>query len=233
MNVEIVALTQPFVKDKTGKTLTAEEFIVYAARVSSPSNQLNLETAPQLIRYCIKRGHWSIFDQVYMTLEIRTSRAIAAQMLRHWSFRFQEFSQRYAAVDSKGWEQTQLRESHAKGNRQGSGQTIDVTDPRQVKFDEAVSGAFSCYTGLLEQGIAPESARMCLPLCTATTLYMTGSVRSWIHYFAQRVDSHAQLEHQVVAGEGLMIFKEHFPNIVEALAHEDVKELASAAPLLT
>jgi thymidylate synthase (FAD) len=216
VNAKVVAVTQPLV-EKDGVKLTAEEFIVYAARVSNPSNQLNTETAGKLLKYCITHGHWSIFEQSSMTVEIKTSRAISAQILRHRSFCFQEFSQRYAV--STEFEDIELRTQDPK-NRQASGETID-----DLEMDEAVREhvwrSNKLYSYLLSKGASKETARMVLPLCTQTTLYMTGSVRSWIHCFDQRCASGIQKEHRLLA---LKIrdecFKQHFPIIHDLITNQ-------------
>lgn len=196
--------------------MTPEELIIYTARVSSPTNQNNHATAPRLIKYLINHKHWSPFEMVDWTVEIYTSRAIAAQILRHRSFSFQEFSQRYATVDATEFPMPEMRMAHKAGNRQGSG---------EVCHDERVNGlvinqiqqATDLYARLLEQGVAPETARMVLPLCTPTRLYMKGSVRSWIHYFSARCDPHTQKEHRLIAKEIRNLFTKRFPKIAEAL----------------
>lgn len=214
MEVKLVAITSPVIEDTSGKKLTAQEFIVYCARVSNPSNQLNTETAPRLLAYCIKNKHWSIFEQVSFTVEIKTSRAIAQQILRHRSFSFQEFSQRYAVV-SAGCEEVELR-MKGSTNRQGS---VESETDQYVKRAvlECIEFSEHTYTALLERGIAPECARFVLPLATKTTLYMTGSVRSWIHYLEQRTSPHAQKEHRLVAIEIDKIFAGQFPDIALAI----------------
>ena len=209
MNVSLIAVTKPLVKGIN----TADELISYCARVSNPSNQLNVETAPRLLRYCVKHGHWSIFETVSMTVEIVTSRAIAAQLLRHRSFTFQEFSQRYA--ESMGHENVELR-LQDKTNRQASGEVCD--DFRGV-VEWRVKEAFSAYRMLIEQGISKETARMILPLCTQTTLYMTGNVRSWIHYLEQRCAAGTQKEHRDLALAINVIFENTFPTVAKAI-HE-------------
>jgi thymidylate synthase (FAD) len=209
MNVKLIAVTKPLVEG----IKTADELISYCARVSNPANQLNVETAPRLLRYCVKHGHWSIFETVSMTVEIVTSRAIAAQLLRHRSFTFQEFSQRYA--ESQTYEITELRTQDAK-NRQGSGVVIDDNQLKK-NVDNAVLTSFICYKILIESGVSKETARMVLPLCTQTTLYMTGNVRSWIHYLEQRCAEGTQKEHRDVAQAIKQIFTTQFPTVAEAI----------------
>lgn len=192
MNVKLVAITKPTIGDGT---MTASDFITFAARVSNPSNQMSLLTAPKLLAYCIKHGHWSIFEQASMTVEIQTSRAISAQILRHRSFCFQEFSQRYAPSDAA--EPVELR-TQDRANRQGSGDVY----PQEWAIEavaKSVDMAFRTYRTLIQEGVSRETARMVLPLCTQTTLYMTGNIRSWIHYFDQRCAKGTQKEHRDIA----------------------------------
>jgi thymidylate synthase (FAD) len=230
MNVELVSLTQSFVKEAT---LTPEDLIVYIARVSNPSNQLNTETSDKLLAYLIKNKHWSPFEMVDMTVEIVTSRGIAQQILRHRSFSFQEFSQRYASVTD--FEPIQLRKQADK-NRQSSSDVAEFTGDDTIKLSDAYYGAGGhipveqaieatlrqckeLYEGLLSHGIAKECARFVLPITTQTKIYMKGSIRSWIHYLQIRCDQHTQLEHRQIADEIRLIFDVEFPNISKALAH--------------
>lgn len=204
MTTTLISLTQPI---QPG--LTAEQLIVQIARVSNPSNQDNHETAPRLIAYLIDNKHWSPFEMVDMTVDVTTSRAIAAQILRHRSFCFQEFSQRYAKA--KGYEPIQLR-LQAVTNRQSSTDAID-NPALDARVDAAMDGLFDLYDGLLGHGVAKEVARMVLPLTTTTRIYMKGSVRSWIHYLKIRMDGHTQLEHRQLAEQIARIFREQFPVI--------------------
>lgn len=209
MNVKLIAVTKPLVEGIN----TADELISYCARVSNPANQLNVETAPRLLRYCVKHGHWSIFETVSMTVEIVTSRAIAAQLLRHRSFTFQEFSQRYA--QSATYEPIELR-LQDKTNRQASGEVYkDAINKGMV--NGVVLEAFQAYNLLLQYGVSKETARMVLPLCTQTTLYMTGNVRSWIHYLEQRCAEGTQKEHRDVAQAIKKIFNQQFPSVAQAI----------------
>lgn len=214
MNVRLIAITKPAddLQEHHG-IWTAEDLIVYAARVSNPANQLNKETAPRLINYCIKHGHWSIFETASMTVEIETSRAIAAQILRHRSFTFQEFSQRYALA--QGFEPVELRKQHPK-NRQASGEVINDAE-LAYSVEEAVSKCARIYQQLVDAGVSKETARMVLPLCTTTRLYVTGNVRSWIHYLEQRTADGTQKEHRDIALAIKHIFTDKFPNIARAL----------------
>ena len=199
-------------------TPDAEQLMAYIARVSNPSNQDN-EKYSGLLKYCIKHNHWSVFEQSTMTLEIETTRAIAAQILRHRSFTFQEFSQRYAASTALGEiDLPELRKQDLK-NRQNS---TDDLDPKTVdKFERQMitlfSSAKSLYTQMLDAGVAKECARMVLPLCTPTRIYMTGSCRSWIHYINLRSAHGTQKEHMVIAESCRKVFTEQFPSVSEAL----------------
>ena len=198
-------------------TPDAEKTMAYIARVSNPSNQDN-EKYAGLLKYCIKHNHWSVFEQSSMTLEIETTRAIAAQILRHRSFTYQEFSQRYAASTALGdIDLPELRRQDLK-NRQNS---TDDLDPEMVeKFEKQMitlfSSAKSLYEQMLSQGVAKECARMVLPLCTPTRIYMTGSCRSWIHYINLRSAHGTQKEHMVIAEACRKVFTEQFPAVSEA-----------------
>ena len=199
-------------------TPDAEQTMAYIARVSNPSNQDN-EKYSGLLKYCIKHNHWSVFEQSSMTLEIETTRAIAAQVLRHRSFTFQEFSQRYAASTALGdIDLPELRKQDLK-NRQNS---TDDLDPKMVeKFEKQMITLFSSskalYEQMLSQGVAKECARMVLPLCTPTRIYMTGSCRSWIHYINLRSAHGTQKEHMEIAEACRKVFTEQFPAVSEAL----------------
>ena len=197
----------------------AEQHIAYCARVSNPANQDN-ENFAGLLKYCIKHKHWSIFEQAFMTLEIETTRGLAAQILRHRSFTFQEFSQRYADSSLLGntIDVPELRRQDTK-NRQNS---INDVDPEligkyhtkiQLHFDEAMK----LYQEMLDMGIAKECARFVLPLATPTRLYMSGSLRSWMHYIDLRSANGTQKEHMEIAEMCKAIFSEQFPIIAEAL----------------
>tara|TARA_Y100001937_G_C7104468_1_gene324209 strand:- start:815 stop:1408 length:594 start_codon:yes stop_codon:yes gene_type:complete len=193
--------------------------MAYVARVSNPKNQDNDKFAG-LLKYCIKHGHWSVFEQAFMTVEINTTRGLAAQILRHRSFTYQEFSQRYA--DSSMLGDTiplpELRRQDDK-NRQNS---IDDVDPLVVqdfnsKMQKHFVDGMKLYKEMLEAGIAKECARFVLPLATPTRIYMTGSVRSWIHYIDLRSAHGTQKEHMNVAEGVRRIFTEQFPTVAEAL----------------
>lgn len=213
MKVKLISITKP-VSEET-KNLTAEELTAYVARVSNPANQMNSETAPKLLGYCIKNAHWSVFEHINFTVEIKTSRAIAAQILRHRSAVFQEFSQRYAeAMDNEFYP---ARRQDQK-NRQNS--IDDMNDEDQTWFNDAQKknweSASSMYKEALKRGIAKEQARFLLPLSTQTTIYMTNNVRNWIHYIDLRTTQGTQLEHREIALEIKEIFKKEFPAIAEA-----------------
>ena len=199
-------------------TPDAEKTMAYIARVSNPKNQDN-ENFSGLLRYCIKHQHWSVFEQSSMTLEIETTRGIAAQILRHRSFTYQEFSQRYADSNLLGdIELPELRRQDDK-NRQNS---IDDLEPEMVeKFNRQMntlfSSAFGLYNQMLQAGVAKECARFVLPLATPTRIYMTGSCRSWIHYINLRSAHGTQKEHMDIANTCKKIFVEQFPTVSEAL----------------
>ena len=189
MNVELVSITPD-----------AEKTMAHIARVSNPNNQDNPNYAG-LLRYCIKHNHWSVFEQSSMTLEIETTRAIAAQILRHRSFTFQEFSQRYAQSNELGKiELPDLRKQDLK-NRQNSTDDLDpfVRQKLEAQMITLFSSAQALYNQMIEEGVAKECARMVLPLCTPTRIYMTGSVRSWIHYIELRSANGTQKEHMDIA----------------------------------
>ena len=199
-------------------TPDAEKNMAFVARVSNPSNQTN-ENFSGLLAYCIKHQHWSVFEQAHMTLEIETTRAIAAQILRHRSFTFQEFSQRYAKSNELGEIQLpELRRQDVK-NRQNSIDDLDekVVDKLNRQMITLFSSAESLYRQMIDEGVAKECARMVLPLCTPTRIYMTGSVRSWIHYINLRSAHGTQKEHMEIAVACRNVFKEQFPVVSEAL----------------
>lgn len=216
INVKLVAITKGF-GDLEGKS--PQDVISYVARVSNPQNQENFDTAPKLLAYCIKNKHWSVFETVSLTLEINTTRAIAAQILRHRSFTFQEFSQRYADVTKLGEiKAPSLRRQDLK-NRQNS--IDDFPDQEKTILEGLINTHFAqsqlLYEQLLHQGVAKECARFVLPLATPTRIYMTGSVRSFIHWIELREKNGTQREHQLLALEAKDIFKQQFPDIAKAL----------------
>ena len=200
-------------------TPDAEKTMAYIARVSNPSNQNN-DDFSGLLKYCIKHQHWSVFEQSSMTLEIETSRAIAAQILRHRSFTFQEFSQRYADTNliAEKIPLPALRKQDLK-NRQNSTDDLDefVKQDIEMTITAHFNNAEKLYKRMLEAGVAKECARMVLPLATPTRLYMTGSCRSWIHYINLRSAHGTQKEHMDIAKECRKVFTEQFPSVSEAL----------------
>ena len=202
-------------------TPDTEKVIGYCARVSNPANQDNPDVA-RLLRYCVGHGHWSIFEQASMCVEIKTTRAIAAQILRHRSFAFQEFSQRYATVvEDIDVPEMRLAGAH---NRQSSLPIPKIEELTKEQQDalylvgSAIEFATDVYRDLMAHGIAAETARMVLPMCTPTTMYMSGTIRSWIHYVQLRTRPDTQLEHRDIAQGVQNIMLEHLPIIMEALS---------------
>jgi len=197
----------------------AEKHIAYCARVSNPSNQGN-DSFDGLIKYCIKHRHWSIFEQAFLTIELETTRAIAAQVLRHRSFTFQEFSQRYAdsSLLSNKIPLPQLRRQDNK-NRQNSTDDLDpfLQQNLELQMQTLFDSSMALYQQMLERGVAKECARNVLPMCVPTKMYMSGSVRSWVHYIDLRSANGTQKEHMDLANECKAIFVEQFPVIASAL----------------
>lgn len=211
MNVKLVSLTDP----KFGSVISsAEELIVYCARVSNPLNQLNTETSPKLLNYLIKHNHWSPFEMASMTVEIQTSRAIASQILRHRSFSFQEFSQRYS--NATELENIEWR-MQGKTNRQVGDEVVNLPSSLDLRLKTLQQECLDVYNSLLKEGIAKECARMVLPLNTMTKIYMSGTIRSWIHYINIRTEESTQKEHRDIALGIKKILMENFPNTSTAL----------------
>jgi len=208
MNVKLISVTPD-----------AEKMMGYVARVSNPSNQENPKVAG-LLKYCVKHQHWSVFEQSFMTLEIETTRGLAAQILRHRSFTFQEFSQRYAdsSLLSTNIPLPELRRQDTK-NRQNSIDDIDEfkVQKYQMLMQDHFRDAMALYQTMLDDGIAKECARFVLPLATPTRLYMSGSCRSWIHYIDLRSAHGTQKEHMDIAEACKNVFVEQFPTVAEAL----------------
>ena len=208
MNVKLISVTPD-----------AEKTMAYVARVSNPKNQTN-ENYAKLLGYCIKHNHWSVFEQSFMTLEIETTRGLAAQILRHRSFTFQEFSQRYA--DSSMLADTiplfDLRRQDIK-NRQNSTDDLDpkLVHDYEIGIKNHFENAMWLYKDMLDNGVAKECARFVLPLATPTRLYMSGSCRSWIHYINLRSAHGTQKEHMDIAEACKNVFVEQFPTVAEAL----------------
>ena len=213
--VKLISLSKPSALSECN---TPEELIAYAARVSNPTNQNNTKTASKLLRYLIRENHWSPFEMVHMTLEITTTRDISRQILRHRSFSFQEFSQRYAV--SENFENREARLQDTK-NRQNSIETDDALLAEEWRMiqNDLINHAKNAYSWALGKGIAKEQARAVLPEGnTVTTLYMAGSLRSWIHYCDLRMANGTQKEHMDVAKKCWDVIGAHFPSVVEALS---------------
>lgn len=201
-------------------TESVEDFVAYVARVSNPTNQANTATAPRLLKYLMKNQHWSPFEMVSLTMEINTTRDIARQILRHRSFAFQEFSQRYASAEALGFETREARMQDSK-NRQASLETTDreLAELWQEKQLELLRKTREVYSWALSNGIAKEQSRAVLPEGnTQSRLYMAGTLRSWLHYCILRTEMGTQKEHRVVAEQCFDIVKQEFPSIAELLA---------------
>lgn len=203
-------------------TPNAEEMIVKMARVSAPSNQDNMDTAPRLLRYLIKHKHWSPFEMANMCVEIETTRAISPQILRHRSFSFQEFSQRYADTNELGSAVIPHLRRQDNKNRQNS---IDDLSAEEIggyyrRISALYEDAEHLYREMISNGIAKECARSVLPLSTQTRLFMNGTIRSWIHYLQLRESNGTQLEHRQIALAIKKIFSQQFPVISEAIWNE-------------
>jgi thymidylate synthase (FAD) len=218
--VNLVGITQPN-EEYTG-CKTANELIAWAARVSNPSNQNNTATAPKLVQYLIKNQHFSPLEMVHVSLEIRTTRDIARQILRHRSFSFQEYSQRYAdPTKDLGFVKRDARLQDVK-NRQNSIETgpdnVRLADEWQAMQDYALYAAKDTYKWAIENGIAKEQARAVLPEgLTESVMIMSGSLRSWVHYIELRTDCGTQKEHRIVASQCKTIIAQHFPDVVKGL----------------
>jgi thymidylate synthase (FAD) len=200
-------------------TPDAEKLMAYCARVSNPSNQ-DSDNYAKLLAYCIKNKHWSIFEMASMGLEVNTTRGIAAQILRHRSFNFQEFSQRYADTTLLA-EEIPLFELRRQDNKNRQNSIDDISDEVRAKWAmkirEHFAKAKSIYDGMIADGVAKECARFVLPLATPTRLYIHGNIRSWIHYIELRSSNGTQKEHMLIAEEAKRIFSEQFPTVSEAL----------------
>ena len=212
MNVDLVWVTP-----------SAEEMIVKMARVSAPKNQDNMDTAPRLLQYLIKHKHWSPFEMANMCVEIETTRAISPQILRHRSFSFQEFSQRYADTNELGSAVIPHLRRQDNKNRQNS---IDDLSPELIasyyrRISQICEDAEHLYREMISNGVAKECARSILPLSTQTRLFMNGTLRSWIHYLQLRTDNGTQLEHQQIAQQIKQIFCDQFPVIGQAVFQEE------------
>ncbi len=220
--VKLIGVTE----SKIPEVPTVNDMLAYIARVSNPSNQLNTETAPKLLKYLVKNQHWSPFEMAHMVVEINTTRDIARQILRHRSFSFQEFSQRYARADDLGFEVREARMQDLK-NRQASLETDDkeLVEVWQSQQQDVLRVVKRAYTWALTNGIAKEQARAVLPEgLTHSRLYMAGSVRSWIHYCMLRTDMGTQKEHREVAQACLDILLGEFPALKDVLHNENLSE---------
>jgi thymidylate synthase (FAD) len=216
--VRLVAITKPVIDDNP-EIETAEQFIAYAARVSNPANQHNTKTAPKLVKYLLEENHFSPLEMASMTLEICSTRDIVRQILRHRSFSFQEFSQRYAVADSFDYREARLQDLK---NRQNS---IELTEDKleleqewwNIQYD-ILEKVKKGYKWALDNGIAKEQARAVLPEgMTMSRVYMAGTIRSWVHYCQLRMANGTQKEHQIIAQDCWKIINRQFPSIVEAL----------------
>ena len=200
-------------------TPEAERLIVKTARVSAPQNEDNLATGPRLLKYLIKHKHWSPFEMANMCLEIHTQRDISAQIIRHRSFSFQEFSQRYAET-----EQAKIPKFRRQDSRNRQNSIDDLTDEQIDLLEELaykhIKEGYELYQTMLEMGVAKETARRHLPMCSPTRIYMNGTLRSWIHYIDLRTDPGTQWEHRTIANQAKIIFEQQFPVISEALWYE-------------
>jgi thymidylate synthase (FAD) len=238
MNVKLVSVTSSRIESL--QDISPEQIIIYIARVSSGRKDL-IEDYPRLIKYLIKNKHWSPFEMASMCVEIETSRAIAQQILRHRSFTFQEFSQRYAIAQDM--EDVELR-MQAEKNRQSSTDAFDPEISVHMPNNDKIIGRASdlvgdhltvsqrLYAALIEEGVAKETARFVLPLTTQTRLYMNGTVRSWIHYLQIRDDGHVQREHRLIAKEIKQIFVRQFPVTSTALGWTELQEPEPINPAL-
>jgi thymidylate synthase (FAD) len=220
---KIISISQPLIVDPiTNKQMNANDFIAYCARVSNPSNQMNTQTSDKLLKYCIKNNHWSIFEMVNVVMEINTTRDIARQILRHRSFSFQEFSQRYAdPVNDLGFTLREARLQDVK-NRQNS---FD-TDDKELQLNwnaiqtDAINVSKKAYAWAISNGIAKEQARTVLPEgLTLSRMYMNGSLRSWIHYCMLRCDKSTQKEHREVAVSAASQLSNNFSFLKDVFAN--------------
>lgn len=220
---KLIAATKSFIvinpEENQAQPVTIGEILAYVARVSNPGNQLNNQTAPKLLSYCLNHGHWSVFETCSLTVEITTSRAIAQQILRHWSLHFQEFSQRYAEAVS--YEPAEARRQ-AKKNRQDS--IDDLPESDKAWFNEAQEKVwelgFGLYQESIRRGIALECARFLLPLATTTTIYITGTIRSLIHYCLSRCPKGVQKEHRDIAWAVLDVLLKEVPELAAYMAEK-------------
>lgn len=215
-NVKLVSMTYPCLEEVE----TPEELIAYCARVSNPANQNNKETASKLLKYLVKNSHWSPLEMVDVTVEIQCARDIGRQILRHRSFSFQEFSQRYAEAQNFTWREARIQDVK---NRQNSNKIEDkeLKEYWERLQEDVLTTAKSAYTSALQAGIAKEVARVLLPEgMTMSTMYMKGSLRSWIHYCDLRMGNGTQLEHKLIAESCWKLIVAEFPSLVEILQND-------------
>lgn len=215
-SVKLVSMTQPVLEEVE----TPEELVAYCARVSNPANQNNKETATKLLKYLVKNSHWSPLEMVDVTMEIRCARDIGRQILRHRSFSFQEFSQRYAEAQTFTWRECRTQDSK---NRQNSNKTMDkdLLDYWQRLQEDVLIISKNAYKSALAEGIAKEVARTLLPEgMTMSTMYMKGSLRSWVHYCDLRMGNGTQKEHKLIAEDCWRLITEQFPSLVDILKGE-------------
>jgi len=228
---QIVAVTQPLINDELYNTMSIDDFIAYCARVSNPSNQMNNLTAPKLLRYCAEHKHWSIFEMVNLVIEVNTTRDIGRQILRHRSFSFQEFSQRYADPTQLGFQTKEARLQDTK-NRQNSTEIDHYDDAQQKLFYDweqrqksVIENVTENYKWAIDNGIAKEQARAVLPEgLTMSRLYINGTLRSWIHYCQLRTGNGTQKEHRDIAISAWDQIIEIFPSLKGMIEIEEHAE---------
>ena len=205
--VRLISKSKPVITDIPG----SEELISFCARVSNKSNQHNYKTAPKLIDYCIKNKHWSILETINICFEVKTTRMVSAQILRH-GHKAQELSQRYTGV-SIAYPELRMRGST---NRQGSLDTLASPELHNEAV-EALNAIYDTYKKLIDSGVALECARAILPMCSETTMYLNNTLRGWIHYCLVRVDKHTQKEHREIAKEIFNILRKEYPNVIKSI----------------
>ena len=214
MKVKLISITKPVAEDLSH--FSTEDLIAHAARVSNPSNQLSTETAPKLLKYCLKHSHWSIFETVSATVEVTTSLSISAQILRHRSFTFQQFSGRYSKLSEMELYSARRQDLKNKQNSLDDMEDIDK-DWFKMAQERVWQQSINLYREGLDRGIAKEQMRFLLPSNTQTTLYMTGNLRSWITYLLVRMEKGTQLEHREIASAIFNELKVHFPVVFQAI----------------
>lgn len=213
MKAKLISITKPYIEEID----TAENLVVYIARVSNPTNQMNFKTSEKLLSYMIKNKHWSPFEMANMTIEVETSLNISRQILRHRSFSFQEFSQRYSKVSE--FENIELR-YESELNRQSS-EVVCTDEKLHIEVNQMLCNIMYNYEKLINAGFSRETVRGLLPGVTKTKMYINGNIRSWIHYLQQRLDKYSQKEHRLLAKEIELIFKQNFPIIHKIVFEEN------------